>query len=55
MMLEGCKSGSSPLVTLVDRCAWCWSAAEIRCLATKEFLGEIPVVGLQNRSQVESE
>ena len=34
------------LVTLVDRCAWCWSAADKRCLATRELLGEILVVGL---------
>ena len=46
MMLVGCKSGSSLLVTLVDRCAWCWSAADMRCLATRELLGEILSVGL---------
>jgi hypothetical protein len=45
MMLVGCKCGSSLLVTLVDRCAWCWSAADMRCLATRELLGEIPGVG----------
>jgi len=45
MMLVGCKSGSSLLVTLVDRCAWCWSAADMRCLATRELLEEIPGVG----------
>ena len=46
MMLVGCKSGSSLLVTLAERDAWCWSAADIRCLATRELLGKIPVVGL---------
>ncbi len=46
MMFVGCKSWSSPLVTLVERDAWCWSTADIRCLATREFLGDIPVVGL---------
>jgi hypothetical protein len=55
MMLVVCKSGSSLLVTLVDRIAWCWSASDMRCLATREHLGEILVVGLPNLSQVESE
>jgi hypothetical protein len=45
MMLVGCKSGSSLLVTLVDGCAWRWSASDMRCLATRELLGEVPVVG----------
>ena len=39
MMLVGCKSGSSPLVTLVERDAWCWRAAEMRDLAARELLG----------------
>jgi hypothetical protein len=41
MMLEGCKSGSSPLVTVVERDAWCWRAAEMRDLAARELLGGI--------------
>jgi hypothetical protein len=46
MMLIGCKSASSLLLTLVGRDAWCWSAANLRSLAFRKFLGEIPVVGL---------
>jgi hypothetical protein len=50
MMLVGYKSGSSLLVTLVDRYAWCWSIADIRCLATRELFGEMLLVVLPKQN-----